>query len=757
MNKKLCTIASMLLASVTAFGQLGTAKVQIVHNSPDEAAASVDIFVNGNEALSNVDYRSATAFIDLPAGILVNVGIAVAGNNNSVVDTVANFPLTLNANENYYVIADGIVGQNFGLNILPGARTTATSDAENVDFLVYHGSIDAPAVDVFVEEANTNVAEDLSYGSFSGYTGVGELDCNVQIRDQTSSVTVASYEAPFESLNLAGSSVLVMASGYLSPGANDSAFSLFAVLADGTVQELPTASARAQIIHNSEAAGTVDIWVNNVNTLQGVEYRTATGYIDLPVGLGQTVAVTAAGASDTIGAPINATLNLLGSQTYIVVADGDVANQSLGLNIMTDARETATSGQGNDFVVYHGSVDAPSVDAFVEEANTNVAEDLAFGSFSAYAEVANADYNVQVRDETSSVTVAAYEAPLAALNLDGQSLVVMASGYLSPGANDSAFSLFAVLADGTVQELPTASARAQIIHNSEAAGTVDIWVNNVNTLQGVDFRTATGYLDLPVGLSQSIAITATGAADTVGAAIQVSLDLEGQKTYVVVADGDVANQPLGLNVYDMARESATSGANNTDVLIYHGGSDAPTVDVVESDLTLTLSDDLSFGQFEAYNELATANYTVAITTDDQSSTVASYSADLEDKNLQGQSIVVIASGYLSPTNDEPAFGLFVAVAGGGALIPLQELTPNSVDLLDRNINIFPNPVVDQLQIVVDDNELYNVEIIDITGKQVYNGQIQNNAFLDMSGMQAGSYIVRLSNENDQRVVRVIKK
>jgi hypothetical protein len=756
MNKKLCTIASMFLASVTAFGQLQTAKVQIIHNSPDQAARSVDIFVNGNEALSDVDYQSATGFIDLPAGIALNVGIAPASQSNSVADTVKNFPLTLTANENYYVVADGLLSSNFGLNIMPGAMLTARDGRGNA-FVVYHGSVDAPAVDAFVEEANTNVAEDLAFGSFSSYAEVPNADYNVQVRNETSTATVAAYEAPLAALNLDGQSLVVMASGYLSPAAGDSAFSLLAVLSDGTVQELPTANSRAQIIHNSEAAGTVDIWVNNAKALEGVEYRTATGYIDLPVGLNQTVAITAAGAADTTGAPINASLDLLGSQTYIVVADGDASNQGLGLNVMMDARETATSGQGNDFVVYHGSVDAPAVDAFVEEANTNVAEDLAFGSFSNYAEVANANYNVQVRNETSTVTVAAYEAPLAALNLDGQSLVVMASGYLSPASGDSAFSLFAVLSDGTVQELPTANSRAQIIHNSEAAGTVDVWVNNALTLEDVEFRTSTAYLDLPVGLNQSIAITAANAVDTAGAAIQASLDLEGSKTYVVVADGDVANQPLGLNVYDMAREAAISGANNTDVLIYHGGSNAPTVDVVESDLNLTLSDDLSFGQFEAYNELSTANYQVAITTDDQVTTVATYNAALADLQLEGQSIVVIASGYLNPGQDEPAFGLFAAVANGGALVPLQELTVSTEDFENVAFNVFPNPVNDQLQIIIDDNIVYNVEIIDITGKQVYNGQVQNNSIVDMSNLDSGNYLVRLVNENNQKVVRVVKK
>ena len=72
----------------------------------------------------------------------------------------------------------------------------------------------------------------------------------------------------------------------------------------------------------------------------------------------------------------------------------------------------------------------------------------------------------------------------------------------------------------------------------------------------------------------------------------------------MVADGIVSGsgynppQPFGLQVYGMGREVATDPAN-TDVLVHHGSTDAPTVDVVETGVGAgTIVDDISYTEFQ---------------------------------------------------------------------------------------------------------------------------------------------------------------
>ena len=59
-----------------------------------KAAQEVDVYVNGTLARDNFAFRTATPFIDLPAGVTLNIGIA-PGNSTSVNDTLKNFQVVL--------------------------------------------------------------------------------------------------------------------------------------------------------------------------------------------------------------------------------------------------------------------------------------------------------------------------------------------------------------------------------------------------------------------------------------------------------------------------------------------------------------------------------------------------------------------------------------------------------------------------------------------------------------------------------------
>tara|TARA_R110002049_G_scaffold162031_1_gene327648 strand:+ start:2103 stop:4217 length:2115 start_codon:yes stop_codon:yes gene_type:complete len=236
------------------------------------------------------------------------------------------------------------------------------------------------------------------------------------------------------------------------------------------------------------------------------------------------------------------------------------------------------------------------------------------------------------------------------------------------------------------------SARVQVIHNSAdaAASEVDVYLDGVLTFDNFAFRTASAFTDVPAETPISVAVAPSTSTSVADAIATFPYTLTEDETYVLVADGIVS--PTGyspdastaagfdIKVYPMGRETAgTSG--NTDLLVHHGSTDAPTVDVNEVSGPSILVDDISYGEFDpnGYLELPTADYTINISTADGVTVVASYDAPLATLGLDDAAIVVVASGFLDPSvnSNGPAFGLWVALPSGGALVelPLGGSTP----------------------------------------------------------------------------------
>jgi hypothetical protein len=75
-------------------------------------------------------------------------------------------------------------------------------------------------------------------------------------------------------------------------------------------------------------------------------------------------------------------------------------------------------------------------------------------------------------------------------------------------------------------------------------------------------------------------------------------------------------------------------------------------------------------------------------------------------------------------------------------------------------NLFPNPSTGEFNITLNNesNTLYNVEVMDIDGRVVYQGIISGASHLfDLSDKANGSYIVRIANDEIQSVKRIVVK
>jgi hypothetical protein len=466
--KKLISIIFLALWTSLSIGQ---ARIQVIHNAADNLAEEVDIWLNNDLLLDNFRFRTASPFIDAPAGVDFDVVIQ-ASNSSDTLNPLARFTYNLANGETYVLIANGLIDQvnytpfvPFNIHVYHMGREKSGM-AGNTDILVFHGATDAPAVDIFEVEAGAGrILDDLAYAHFSGYLELPTAHYALQVRNEEGNSSLAEYDADLMTLGLMDSAITVLASGFLNPANNNNgaAFGLYAALASGgNLIALPArniSTARVQVIHNAAdaAAAEVDIWLDNSLLLDDFAFRTASPFIDAPAGRDIHIAVQPKNSTDTMNPLARFTYKLTGNEKYILVANGliDAANhnpfKAFDIHVYDKAREMAMQSDKVDILVFHGASDAPSVD--VDESAIpagNLISDLMYGEFEDYLSLDAADYILDIKDQASMKLVDRFAAPLNSLQLEGSAITVLASGFLNPMDNNNGapFGLFVALPAG---------------------------------------------------------------------------------------------------------------------------------------------------------------------------------------------------------------------------------------------------------------------------------------------------------------------
>ena len=224
---------SIIIAALALFGAGNAlaqdATVQIIHNSPDPAAASVDIYVNAGAApaIADLGFREATGLVTLPAEVDLEVGIAPGGSTGPA-DILATWTFNLPTGSSTVVMASGLLGDDFDLFV---NELVTTAMPGEVGVLAFHGAPDAPTVDVGAIGVGTLFGS-LEYQMFQGYGFVPAADYTLTVAP-AGDAPIAAFEAPLSGLG--GAAAVVFASGYLG---QEPGFGLFAALPDGVVLPL---------------------------------------------------------------------------------------------------------------------------------------------------------------------------------------------------------------------------------------------------------------------------------------------------------------------------------------------------------------------------------------------------------------------------------------------------------------------------------------------------------------------------------------
>jgi len=701
--------AILVLAVSAAFSQ---ARVQFIHNSADEALSVVDIWIDQKMVAEDFHFRSSTPFIDATAGQQITVSV-VAPDSPGPENPLWSGTYTLNNAETYLFVADGILSTTgydpappFGMQLYTGAREQAAM-SDQTDVLFHHGSTDAPALDIF--ETGIGLGQwvnDLAYTSFDGYIEEGTKDYMLEVRNASNNAVIGTYKAEFQNLGWKGYAVTVLASGFMDPASNSNGagFGLWAALSSGgPLVELPLYDPKAwvQFIHNSAdpLASVVDVWADENLIIDNFSFRTASPFIELVADREVQLAITDADSQNP-NDPLYTEPFFLGEGgTYVVVAEGILSPSGYNppapfdLTGMSGARQAASLNTNTDILIEQGSTDAPVMDIYETKAGLGLlADDLAYAQFDGYNELATANFIFEVRNQAGTVLLSAYRADFQAMGLMGEAVTMVASGFMDPSINSNGpeFGLWlARAAGGPLIELPrfVPTARVQFIHNSPdaLAEVVDVWVDDELVLDNLGFRTASPFLDIPAGIQFTLSITDADSQGPESPLWSNSYTLVEDAKYVLVAEGILSPHgydpavPFGIAVYPTAREQANV-QSQADVLLHHGTTDCPTIDVIEIGLGIgTLANDLAYSQFAGYLNMAAINYIFQIKDYTGLNKIAAFQVPLGNLGMQGKAITLLTSGFLEPENNSngPEFGLWLAQASGGALLKMPVYDPSA--------------------------------------------------------------------------------
>jgi hypothetical protein len=70
---------------------------------------------------------------------------------------------------------------------------------------------------------------------------------------------------------------------------------------------------------------------------------------------------------------------------------------------------------------------------------------------------------------------------------------------------------------------------------------------------------------------------------------------------------------------------------------------------------------------------------------------------------------------------------------------------------------YPNPVTNELIIETSSNDLFNISLTNIVGQSIYNSALNKKAVINMKNLADGMYLLRIFNENETVVRKIIKQ
>jgi hypothetical protein len=366
-------------------------KVQVLHGSFD--APAVNVFVDGSEAFSGVDYKVGSGLVELESGNReIRIDGILPGGNATVIG-----PATIGFGpDQVYTVA--AVNSVDAIEPVVISQPDVPVSANSARLFALHGTAAAPAVDVYVTAPGADLAASAPVGTFSfketiGPAEVAAGDYQVRITPAGDPGTVL-YDWGTRTLNSGDDLTLVAL-----PNTRGGAAPVTLLEMNGTesiIRDDINTPTSLQVVHASPDAPAVDVVVEGSVLVPGLEFPQATGFVEVPAGTYNT-SVTVAGNPGAIAiGPVP--LELDAGIRHSVLAVGPLSSIE-PLILTDDPRRVATNAKVR---IVHASPTAADVDIYVTAVGADInaeaptLESVPFKANTAFLALSAGSYDVTV-------------------------------------------------------------------------------------------------------------------------------------------------------------------------------------------------------------------------------------------------------------------------------------------------------------------------------------------------------------------------
>src|SRR5215213_8734815 len=374
--------------------------------------------------------------------------------------------------------------------------------------------------------------------------------------------------------------------------------------------ETADADATVRVLHAAPGAPAVDVLVDGQPLLAGVAYGTASSYSTMTPEEHRVQIVPTGETADA--AVVDETIDAAPGQSYILAVYG-LLNEIGGDLYEVDVSEIEPGSARVRLI--NTAPDAGAID-LLETGGDEWFGDVDLGAASDYRDLAPGTYSADVRGEDDRVLLTVSELPFDETRV--YDVVVLGQiAYDSLAVQSLVTTVSPSCGEVLGLKGESSDACVRLVHAAPDAPPVDVYLNDAEIAQNLEFGTATEYVTAPSGAGRGVRVAATGTPVD-EAVIDTSLDFDPGQAYEILVTGtgdDLEATITGTDLRPLAQGQAR-------LRVINASPDAGPIDIGVQGSEDNLFEGVDFRDATDYIVLDAGDYALEVRPGGEDMTVA---------------------------------------------------------------------------------------------------------------------------------------